>query len=61
MIYDGLLENTCSGVRVKVLFAMVNARLGIVEISSQLTVDSPLGLGRRSHSWNTSRTLSQII
>lgn len=47
----GLQESTCWGVRVKVLFAMVNARLGILEISWQLTVDSPLGLGRRSHSW----------
>lgn len=61
----GLQESTCSGVRVKVLFAMVNARLGILEISWQLTVDSPLGLGRRSHSWcmeeHTGRILSPVI
>lgn len=62
---NGLQESTCSGVRVKVLFAMVNARLGILEISWQLTVDSPLGLGRRSHSWcmeeHTGRILSPVI
>ena len=51
------LKYTCSGVSTKVLFAMVKARFGISEISSQLTVDSPLGLGRRSHSCNTRQKL----
>jgi hypothetical protein len=55
------LKNTCSGVSTKVLFAMVKARFGIVDISWQLTVDSPLGLGRRSHSWNETKIFLSAV
>lgn len=40
---------------------MVKARFGIFDISWQLTVDSPLGLGRRSHSWKIKAKILSAI
>ncbi len=44
---------TCSGVRSNNFPAMVNDTLGKDDKELQSTRDSPLGLGRRSHSCNT--------
>jgi hypothetical protein len=47
---SGEESHTSSGVRSNILSAIVNDTFGIVESESQSTSDSPLGLGRRSHS-----------
>jgi hypothetical protein len=47
---SGEESRTSSGVRSNILSAIVNDTFGIDESESQSTSDSPLGLGRRSHS-----------
>lgn len=46
---------TCSGVRTKGLFPIVNVMFGILERLLQLITDSPDGLGRLSHSCQWSK------
>jgi hypothetical protein len=43
-------NRTCSGVRLKGLSPMVNEMFGMVEMLLQSITDSPIGLGRLSHS-----------
>lgn len=52
-INTGKWNPTCFGVRSNFLPPILKAILGIEDRALQSTVDSPMGLGSRSHSCNT--------
>lgn len=59
-IYLWYQSLTCSGVRTKDLFPMVNAMSGMFEMLSHSITDSPDGLGRLSQSCERSKPILNI-